>query len=114
MVERVIFSLGERLQSRPAKRLATYFRGRGYFMDDLHLGIAESEQSWRTDTETADAIGSPAAFQIATAWSISLPAELVQRFAYKSAPTLFAAIIIHSQARDVRQYSHIVPLEHFQ
>ena len=38
----------------------------------------------------------------------------MQRFAYKSAPTLFAAVIIHSQARDERQYNHIVSLEHFQ
>jgi hypothetical protein len=83
-------------------------------MDDLELGIAETETHWRTDTESADAIIAPSAFQIATAWSKSLPAELVQRFAYKSAPTLFAAIIIHSQARDDRQYNHIVPLEHFQ
>jgi hypothetical protein len=43
-----------------------------------------------------------------------LPAELVQRFHYKSSPTLFAAIIIHSMARDERRYGGIVPLEHFQ
>jgi hypothetical protein len=84
-------------------------------MDGLELGIAETDtHCWRTDTESTDAIGAPSAFQIATAWSESLPAELVQRFQYKSAPTLFAAIIIHSQARDDRQYNHIVPLEHFQ
>jgi hypothetical protein len=87
-------------------------------MDGLELGIAETDthcwRSWRTDTESTDAIGAPSAFQIATAWSESLPAELVQRFQYKSAPTLFGAIIIHSQARDDRQYNHIVPLEHFQ
>jgi hypothetical protein len=83
-------------------------------MDDLDLGKAESDTHWRTDTETADAIGAPSAFEIATAWSKSLPSELVRRFQYKSAPTLFAAIIIHSQARDDRQYNHIVPLEHFQ
>jgi hypothetical protein len=38
----------------------------------------------------------------------------VQRFHYKSSPTLFAAIIIHSTARNDRRYSGTIPMDHFQ
>jgi hypothetical protein len=84
-------------------------------MDDyLRLDVEADNHVWRTDTETADAIGVPVAFQVATAWSKSLPAELVQRLVYKSSPTLLASIIIRSTIRGDRRHSRIVSLDHFE
>jgi hypothetical protein len=81
---------------------------------NISVSLPQPFSACRADTQTEAAIIAPSAFQIATAWSKGLPAELVQRFAYKSAPTLFAAIIIRSTIRGDRRFSRIVPLEHFE
>jgi hypothetical protein len=66
-------------------------------MDDLDLGIAETEQSiWRPDTKTADVMTLRSAFQICAIWSIILaelcyldgPASKV----YIAAATIIAAV----------------------